>query len=196
VSGNDTTLQSYNEHVAEYIAGTPQTVDGDFKAWIDGALALTPAEGVILEIGSANGRDAAYIKQKGYRIIATDAATNFVNLLKEAGLETQQLNVLSEELGRNYDLVFANGVLLHFVVDEFRLIIRKVHSSLKEGGIFAFSVQQGAGSEWRDNKLGAPRFFQYWDKQSLKNELDSAGFGVLELTPNDSGKWLHVIAKR
>src|ERR1039458_4299559 len=96
---NDKTLQSYSDHVQDYVAGTPQDVSSDLREWIDQALALIPAGGTILELGSGPGRDATYIKSKGYKIIATDAVPGFVDLLLKAGHEARLLNVLTDDFG-------------------------------------------------------------------------------------------------
>jgi hypothetical protein len=66
---NDTTVQSYDAHVQEYIDGTPQSVEGFVQDWIDRTLSGVPPSANILEIGSAFGRDADYIERLAIRLI-------------------------------------------------------------------------------------------------------------------------------
>ena len=193
---NRRTLAAYQGHAQAYIDGTPHNVEGFVKVWIDKVLARLPKESVILELGSAFGRDADYIERAGYKVERTDAAGSFVDLLKRQGHEARLLNVLTDDPGGPYGLVFANAVLLHFTIDEFRMVLKKIYAGLAPGGIFAFSVKRGKGSEWSEAKLGAPRFFQYWEKTDLEQALSASGFSAAEITAEESKKWLHVIAKR
>ena len=48
---NKTTIQSYNEHIQDYIDGTPQEVSGSVKLWIDASLDGLSLDARILEIG-------------------------------------------------------------------------------------------------------------------------------------------------
>ena len=115
---NKKTLQSYEAHVTEYIAGTPQAVDGHVQDWIDRSLSYISAGSTILEIGSAFGRDADYIESHGYRVERTDATKSFVEFLRKHGHDAKVLNALTDELGGPYDMALANAVLLHFTPDE------------------------------------------------------------------------------
>jgi SAM-dependent methyltransferase len=93
VDENEITLQSYNQHIKEYVAGTPKSViHGMFKDWIDRALANISKGSSVLELGSGFGRDADYIESKGYKVVRTDAAQGFVDLLKKQGHEALSLN--------------------------------------------------------------------------------------------------------
>jgi SAM-dependent methyltransferase len=194
---NDKTLQSYEEHIQEYVAGTPQAVDGGTKAWIDRALALLPKHATVLELGSAFGRDAAYIKSKGFKVIATDAVQGFVDLLRKSGFEARLLNALTDDFGHDYDMLFAQAVLLHFNPEQVEQILQKAHSSLKPKGIIAFSVKQGNGSEWTKAKLDAPRYFHYWQREDLQAVVQDAGFTIEEISEHKGNfEWLQVIARK
>jgi SAM-dependent methyltransferase len=198
VDDNDTTLQSYNDHIQEYVDGTPQAVDGDFKAWIDRALQQIPAGSTVLELGSGFGRDADYIESKGYKVIRTDGAQGFVDLLIKQGHQALLLNAITDEFGKKLDMIFANAVLLHFSPQQVEQVIEKAYQSLKPGGVFAFSLKQGEGSEWSEKKLNAKRYFKYWDEQELKSLLARTKFIQIDrskrTTPRD--KWLQVIVKK
>lgn len=197
---NQETISSYEAHVAEYIEGTPQEVTGDVKRWIDATLQDLPLDANILEFGSAFGRDAAYIEEKGYRIQRTDATQGFVDYLREHGHEAGQLNAITDELTDNYDLVFADAVLLHFTAKEVEVVLGKVLRSLSEGGRFSFSLKQGEGEEWSEAKLGAPRYFRYWQESEVIDLLKDVGYSDVDITDGSFGrsnaKWLHIIAKK
>jgi 8-oxo-dGTP pyrophosphatase MutT (NUDIX family) len=197
---NDTTVASYEAHVQEYINGTPKNVDGQFKEWIDKALSLTDQTKPILELGSAFGRDAAYIEAKGYKVERTDVTKQFVEYLQKQGHSARVLNAITDELGSNYGMVFANAVFLHFTREKLTQVLSKIPQSLDVNGILAFSVKKGEGEAWSQDKLGAPRYFCYWQQEPLQEAVQTASFEIINITDtvssNKGQEWLHVIAKK
>jgi hypothetical protein len=198
---NETTLQSYEAHIQEYVEGTPQEVTGGVRDWITASLEGLPQDAKILEFGTAFGRDAAYIEGLGYKVERTDATPGFVDLLQRNGLEARLLNAITDNIPETYDLIFADAVLLHFTRDETRQVAGKVFTALSDGGRFALSLKQGDGEDWSDAKLGAPRFFCYWNKDDIEKVLSDAGFAKVDVGDFDSSghnnaKWLHIIATK
>ncbi|ADP70531.1 Methyltransferase type 12 [Rhodomicrobium vannielii ATCC 17100] len=195
---NRETLRSYDARVRNYVAGTAQTVSGEAKDWIDAALSGLPDTARILELGSAFGRDAAYIASNGFEIECTDAVPGFLAELKAKGLAARHFNVLTDELTDRYDLILANAVLLHFARHEFTYVLKKMARSLKDGGRFAFSLKKGQGESWSSEKIGAPRFFCYWERQDLEPLLADAGFASWSVsearTSRAHAEWLFIIA--
>lgn len=196
---NDQTIESYEKHVQEYINGTPQAVEGVVKEWIDRALEGLPQDARILECGSANGRDAAYMQQAGYAVQCSDATQAFVDMLQEKGFNAKKLNLLEDELGGPYDLVLANAVLLHFTRDEVARVLQKVREALDVNGRFAFTLKQGEGEEWSEYKLGAPRFFCYWTEEQIRSYITEAGFSDIEVVDGKAtarATWIQIIARK
>lgn len=195
---NDKTLQSYNDHIDEYVTSTPQQIDGEFKEWIERVLSKIPKGSTILELGTSFGRDADYMESKGFKVIRTDAAQGFVDLLKNQGHDAHLLNALKDDFGSELDMIFANAVLLHFEPEEVNAVIQKAYDSLKQNGFFVFSLKEGDGAEWSEAKLNSPRYFIYWSETDLRDVLSGFDFRDIELSKRDSGrdKWLQVIAKK
>ena len=196
---NNTTIQSYNAHVQEFIDGTPQVVTGYVKEWLDETLADVPTEARILEIGSAFGRDAEYLAGLGYTVECTDASLAFVDLLKQKGFDAKILNAITDELPQGLDVVLANAVLLHFTRDEASQVIKKVFDALNKNGKFAFILKQGEGESWSDAKLGAPRFFCFWTESQIRQILEGVGFSDVSISIDDTNKtktWLQIIATK
>ena len=93
----------------------------------------------------------------------------------------------------------ANAVLLHFNRDEAMLVIKKVFDSLNANGKFAFTLKQGDGEGWSEEKLGAPRFFCYWTVSQIREALESTGFGDVEISDDKAAvnaTWLHIVARK
>lgn len=196
---NARTLQSYRDKTQEYVDGTPAQ-DEAGKSWIDQALKQIPNDGKILEIGSGFGRDAEYIRSQGFNLECSDAVPNFIEILQHKGFNARAIDVLTDDLGRDYDMVFADGVLLHFTPEQSKTVIKKIHAALQENGVFAFSIKKGNGGKWTDEKLGAPRYFYYWQPEDLKNLLKECGFEWLDVaesyTAHNNADWMRFICKK
>ena len=193
------TVESYNAHIQEYIDGTPHEVSGVVKDWLDGSLADVPKDARILEFGSAFGRDAEYLAGLGYTVECTDATPAFVDLLQQNGFDAKVLNAITDELPQGLDFVLANAVLLHFTRDEVSRVIKKVFDALNTNGKFAFTLKQGDGEDWSEKKLGAPRFFCYWTESQIREVLESAGFGDIEISDDKAAAnatWLQIVAMK
>lgn len=190
---NDKTLQSYASRLQAYVEGAAPVVGGEVKDWIDSLLAGLKPSASILELGSAFGRDAAYIQGRGFTIHCTDVVPGFVALLRGRGLNARLLNILTDAPERTYDLIFANAVLLHFTRAEFASALAKLRAALVPGGRLAFSLKRGRGEEWSSAKLDAPRYFHYWERQNLPPLLRAAGFASWEIAGTRAG-WLFVTA--
>lgn len=196
---NDRTIESYNTHVQQYIDGTPGDVSGVVKDWLDSSLTGVPKDALILELGSAFGRDAEYLSGLGYSVRCTDATTAFVDLLLQKGFDAKVLNAITDELQQELDYVLANAVLLHFTRDEASQVIRKVFAALKPNGRFVFSLKQGEGESWSEEKIGAPRYFCYWTEPQIRQLLKATGFADVEISGDRAtlnSTWLQVVAKK
>lgn len=197
---NQQTVQSYEDHVQDYIDGTPQQVDGILKEWLDKTLALTPKDARLLELGSAMGRDAAYLQDQGYVVECTDVTQGFVDMLNAKGFSARKLNAITDDFGGPYDLILASAVLLHFTREETAQVLRKAYDALTDGGMFSFTLKQGEGEEISDEKLGAPRYFCYWQADQIADYLQDAGFEKIDVRDGNWGsrnvQWLQIIAKK
>lgn len=191
---NSITLASYENRSVEYVDNTPHEASAEVKQWLDQSVEDLHGDARILEIGSAFGRDADYIEAKGFSVERTDAALAFVKLLHGQGHQARQLNILTDEIESEYDLIFADAVLLHFSRPETSGVLSKIHDSLSKHGRLAFTVKRGEGEGWSEAKLNAPRFFCYWQPEGLNETLQRAGFSSNSISSDEN--WLHVIADK
>ncbi len=191
---NQATIDAYESSIQEYIVKTTPEYCAGFNSWIDATLALLPSNARILEIGSAFGRDAQYIESKGFSVERTDATKGFVYYLNAHGYSAHLFNVLTENFSTTYDLIFANRVFLHFTPSELEMVLHKIRSTLSETGILAFSLKQGEGEEFSEEKLGKPRYYCYWTREKIQSLLEAIGFEVFSIA--DDSKFLQIIAKK
>lgn len=196
---NKRTIAAYNEHIDDYVRGTPHDVSGDILNWIALMLQGVHHNARILELGSGFGRDANYIESLGYTVQRSDASEGFVALLRSNGNDASVLNALSDEISGPYDVIFANAVLLHFTAEETQKVLTKLYAALKPGGTFACTLKRGEGDMWSEHKLGAPRYFKLWQEDGIKQLLTETGFVQLHFdTERDQigSKWLYIIARK
>jgi SAM-dependent methyltransferase len=193
---NDITLKSYDDHIQEYVDGTPHTLDAGCNEWLDEILESLPRAAEILELGSGFGADADYIEAKGHKVIRTDASRGFVKLLKEQGHDALILNALTDDLGNNRVMIFANAVFLHFNRQQLADVLLKTYSSLRPGGILAFSLKEGDGESWTNEKLSAPRYFCYWRSGDIQKAVEAAGFKDIKIISDTTSTvdWLNITA--
>jgi hypothetical protein len=132
------------------------------------------------------------------KVVRSDATQEFVDVRQEAGQVTRTLDVRTDDLGSPFAGVIANAVLLHLNRQEFRAVLRRCRAAVVEGGFLAFTVKEGEGARWSDDKIGLPRYFGYWREQPLRGALPDTRWNVLLLdhVVGRTAERLHVIAAR
>ncbi len=195
---NDITIKTYKENFDKYSERTVSEVSGEFKEWIDNFLNHLPENGSILELGSATGRDARYFASKGYRVTCTDIIPEALEKLSKEGFDTAEFDFRDEpkeEWFNNFDGFFANAVLLHAPQDVFEKAILNISKVLKKDGIATFSLKTGEGEEFTQEKIDAPRYYNYHTEDEIRELISQLPFEILNISYVDNKKWLHVILK-
>jgi len=196
---NDITIESYEQNVQDYIEHTESVPSDSLKDWYQGMLESVAKDAHILEIGSASGRDARYIESLGYRVQCTDATQGFVDVMRRQGIDAIRLNVLTDAIPPNLDVVIANAVFVHFNREDTENAARNIYDALSPGGTFYLSVIKGAGevtTDASDRKMSSPRYFYYWSEDDMRTVLEEAGFHSIEIVPAKLDRWLMITAKR
>lgn len=194
---NTLTLSTYDDAVEAYVSGTPHEVSVELGAWMDHSFRRLPEGARIVELGSGFGRDAQYLADRGFDIVPTDASKGLLKELEARGFKPRDLNALTDDFPFA-DGIYANAVLLHFTKEESEHVFAKAHKAVSPGGAFAFTLKEGEGEEWSNEKLDRPRFFRYWKEDELRESLANAGFEDVEITVKQTGpvSWLHAIAHK
>ncbi|MFH1393233.1 MAG: class I SAM-dependent methyltransferase [Patescibacteria group bacterium] len=148
--------------------------------------------GVVLDIGSGNGRNSFFLAQNNFRVEALDINTQNVKNLKilskqlNLNIKTKQLDVKKFKFQpRKYDLILAIQSLIWMKKTEFIKIIKKIKDSLKPEGIAiisGFTIEdmsylnlKSARSPRGKNTFyskSEKRYWQFLDKQELKKCFD------------------------
>lgn len=173
-------------------------VSTEIREWMDEFASHLPAGGTILEIGSATGRDARYFASKGFKVTCTDIIPQALEELNKDGFETAEFDFREEpkeEWAHKFDGFFANAVLLHAPPEVFENAVANIAKVLKKGGVAAFSLKHGEGEGISEEKMDAPRYFNYHTEEEMKELLAGLPFDILAIALADDDRWLHVTIK-
>ncbi len=192
------TIDSYRKRFQKYIDGTPNEVTGEFKEWIDHFISLLLKNSQIMEIGSATGRDARYFRKNGIEVLCTDVIQEAIQQLAKEGFRTAHFDFrykLSDELPF-FDGIFANAVLPHAPKEMLPEVLANLNRAIKNpGGLIAVSFKNGIGKIVSNEKLDAPKFYQYYSKQEIWECMEKSLFEVVYLKYAEKRKWILCIAK-
>jgi len=191
----DVTLGSYDAAAHLYLMHSAPPGPA-VLAYLDEVARLV-GDGTVLELGSGPGWDAMYLESRGPRVLRTDGAPAFVQMLEAAGHQTRLLDVRLDDFGGPYAAVLANAVLLHLTREQFVDVLQRARQAVADGGVLAFTLKEGDGQAWTEAKLGRPRHFTYWREPAVRAALLETGWQVLSLE-HVGGRvepWLFVFAR-
>ncbi|MNS01486.1 bifunctional 3-demethylubiquinone-9 3-methyltransferase/ 2-octaprenyl-6-hydroxy phenol methylase [compost metagenome] len=112
------------------------------------------ADRLALDIGAGSGRDAAWLRSRGFEVVAVEPSqamrTAAADYHAGRGIRwlDDSLPALSatHRLGLSFDVILLSGVLMHVKPDERGRAFRKIVALLKPGGRLLLSVRDGSGA--------------------------------------------------
>ncbi|KJF73527.1 MULTISPECIES: bifunctional 2-polyprenyl-6-hydroxyphenol methylase/3-demethylubiquinol 3-O-methyltransferase UbiG [Rhizobium/Agrobacterium group] len=163
-------------------------------------LARLPDGATILELGCGGGQDSEFMLAAGFDVRPTDGTPE---IAKEAELRLgiPVATLLFEDIRdvAAYDGVWANACLLHVPRPSLPGIIGRIHTALKQGGVFYASFKAGE-AEGRD---AFGRYYNYPSKAWLEDLYRHFGWASLEIEARQGSgydklptDWLHVTATK
>lgn len=195
---NEATLAAYETGVEAYLAKTAPE-PSSLAHWLADLADDVFAPGArVLEIGSAGGIDARYLREAGFAVLATDAAAAFVDYLHGHEFpDAVRYDVRRDPLPTSdVDIVFANAVLPHLTRAETGPALARLHDAVGDDTVLVASVKRGDGEGWSTEKLGTQRWYTYWQPEAFSRTLLDAGWVVQEARTR-AGRyddWIGVIA--
>ena len=191
------TVAAYDGDAASYSDASWEMNDG-VRAELDWLAGAVGAGASVLEIGSAGGRDAIQLEDRGLTVRRTDIAPAFVELMRSRGYDAEVLDPLTDDLGGPYDGVWASACLLHVAREDLPTVMSNLAGATRPGGALAMSLKEGDGEEWSvHGQVQAPRRFTYWREAPLRAVLSEAGWRVEGLAHGIGGsgqEWMTIRA--
>jgi SAM-dependent methyltransferase len=176
------TIDYYNKHSkqfkTQYLSTTPDKVH---ECW----LSQLPNKGQALDVGAGVGRDALWLAQKGFDVIAVEPS---VGLRKEGESVTQNTSVhwindqlpslkKVESLNLRYDLILLSAVWMHIPSSHRQRAFRKLSNLLKPDGKLIITLRHGSSPDDREmhpvNKSELDKFANQYGL-TLAHECDDS----------------------
>ena len=202
VAAYEAWARAYVADVQACAAKNPEA-GGHFREWLETAVSdLDPRTSTIFEFGSGAGRKALSLGKLGYAVEATDAASTFVEIMRQNGLAARQFDILQDPLPADRDLIFASGVVQHFTFQQARQVFQRVSAALKPTGRFALTVPTGQFEGWQPGSTGLEaqaRYWRCWPEDELHHCLAEFNLDDIVLSRTISYRerpWLLVVAQK
>ncbi len=200
-SADHATVAAYDGDATAYSDATWGLNDG-VRAELDWLAGAVGPGASVLEIGSAGGRDAIALEERGLAVRRTDVTPAFVELMRSRGYDAEVLDPLTDDLVDDqhgpYDGVWASACLLHVPREDLPTVLRNLATATRPGGALAMSLKEGDGDEWSvHGHVRAPRRFTYWREEPLRAVLAESGWQVQDVAHGIGGNgqaWLTIRA--
>ena len=174
---------------------------------IKNSFSSLPKQGKVFEIGSGDGTNAKFIQNLGYDITASDTADDFIDVIRNKGLETVKFNALEDEFIDKYYGIFCWRVFVHFTTEDVLKTIKKVYNALEYNGVFMFNAInreiKSVDDEWIDFEgeyhMGAKRYYKYFSKEELDDIIKQTKFEIKDFHKEggeNNNKWLVYVLKK
>lgn len=147
---------------------------------------LLPEGSVVCDVGCGPGFDTAVLRQKGFIAIGLDRSWGMMQAGRlQHGIDQPFVQVDMRELPLGKTAVSGLWVcasLLHLPRPSVPQTLRNFSRILKPDGILYLSVKMGDDAQWIPNpyKDNLPRFFTYWQSETLDPLLIQAGFKIID----------------
>lgn len=136
----------------------------------------------VLEIGCGDGRDAKEILKYTDDYVGIDISKEMVKIAKRhvPNANLKVIDVLEYEFPKELDLVISFASLYHLKKEELKVVIDKVHDSLKPGGVFYLSLKHEPNySNTIKEDIYGTRLFYFYNPEIIM-ELAEDRFEVVE----------------
>lgn len=196
----DMTTQTYIQNFDLYKEKTPHKIPAELVMWLDDFINLLPKQGHLLELGSANGREARYLRDKGFIMTCTDIIPQAIEELRSDNFEAYLYDFRDapkKEWADLFDGFIANAVYLHATKDIFEKSLTDITSILKINSILCITFKLGEGEEIETEKLEGERYFKYYTKEELVDIIKQhKNLELLSLSESDDTKWIQLLLKK
>lgn len=177
------TRETYQQIAADYAQA--QLARGPMTRQIEKFLALLPPGGLVLDVGCGPGMDTAVFQAQNVAVVGLD----FSHEMMRVGRDTHSFAVpfIQGDMRRLpfascFAGLWAFASLLHLGRDEMLPTLREFYRVLQPSGVLYLSVKEGSGEKWEAAAYGhpLPRFFTYWQAETLDPLLKTAAFHIID----------------
>lgn len=161
----------------------------------------------LLEIGCGSGRDASFMFNHGYDVIAIDGSKNMIQEAKRVhpNISNKLLQkVLPRELNftNKFDGIYSIATLMHLSINDLKESLSKIYNLLENNGQFLMSVSLNRNDIDENGFDENGRYFLTLKENEWIELLKGIGFRVENSIKNEDGlnrksiQWLTIISKK
>jgi SAM-dependent methyltransferase len=198
------TAATYDRIVDDYEARATQ-IAPEFAAFRTDFASHVSAGGLVLDLGCGPGRDAAYFRDRGFRVAGIDASSGMAARARRNGVAVAVGDHRHPPLlAGTADGVWSSASLLHVPRPEVPPTLLAWGRLLRPGGVLGLSTSLGDSEGWEDvpyatdetDGLERRRWFVHHHRGELLRLIESAGFKILSVEERTSHRrWLQVLAE-
>ncbi len=194
---SDQTHHTYQQIASDFAAATQDR--GPILADMATFAAGLPAESLVVDVGCGPGFDAEILREQyGLRAVGLDYARPMMLMGREQyGVAVPFVQASMDQMPfapGSLNGIWACASLLHLPRADLPVVLSQFARLLKPNGRFYLSVKQGDSEGYNQHAYGqnAPRYFTYWQPETLDSLLNAAGFCSLlqKSSPAPKGPWL------
>ncbi|WP_417332760.1 class I SAM-dependent methyltransferase [Halarcobacter sp.] len=161
----------------------------------------------LLEIGCGSGRDALFMIENNYNVIAIDGSKNMIEEAKKIHPELRERlfhRILPNglEFDNKFDGIYSISTLMHLSKDNLKKTLSKIYTLLNQNGKLLMSIslfRDDIDKEGIDNK---GRFFLLLSFEEWIKICEEVGFRIVETKINKDGlnrigiEWLTLVVEK
>jgi SAM-dependent methyltransferase len=184
----------YERHAHEYDRDRGHSLHGE-RAWLDQLLLGVPAGGTVLDIGCGTGTPiAAYLLQRGVRVVGVDASPSMIRLCRERfpGCEWVLQDMRALQLGRRFDAIVAWDSFFHLGMEEQRAMFPRFAAHALPGAPLLFTSGPREG-EAIGSYCGEPLYHASLDPAEYRRLLAANGYAVRAHVAEDPACGEHTV---
>lgn len=178
------TMSTYDQIATDYAERWQDR--GGLQADMERFVNLLPVGGLVCDVGCGPGFDTAVLRQKGLDAIGLDRSWGMMQAGRtEHGIDAPFVQVDMRDLPLGKTAVHGLWVcasLLHLPRSDVPQTLQAFARILKPNGILYLSVKMGDAAKWMPTPYqeNLPRFFTYWQSETLDPLLHQAGFTIVD----------------
>jgi len=148
------TIEFYSNNAlkfkSQYLSQDAENVHGSWRQYL-------PTSGQILDVGAGVGRDAKWLVNLGFDVVAVEPASQFMEIGKEL-TQGQSVHWMADilpelssvyQLQTRFDLILLSAVWMHIPSRQRERAFRKLSNLLKPGGKLVISLRHGSSPDER-----------------------------------------------
>ena len=147
---------------------------------------LAARGGDALDLGCGTGTLATMHLAEHFRVTGVDISPPSIEVARSEvpGADFVVGDMASVDFGDDsFDLVTAFYSLIHVPRDEHAVVLDRVASWLRPGGVLVVTMGAGGGDDTEEpDWLGVPMYWSNWDARTNVGLVEAAGFEVLRAT--------------